>query len=212
MRETWVWSLGQEDPLEKGMATHSSILAWRIPWTEEPGRLQRGSKESDTTERLTLSLSFCQCRRQEFDYWPGKIPHVVEQVSPSATTIEPVLYSPGATTTELLLLLRHFSCVPRPCDSPDKNTGVGCHFLLRCMKVKSERAPTSKARAPQQEKLQQWDAHTSQPESSPCSAQPEKAHAEQWRPCRVINKLLLKRKNNNVLFHYNLGSRRQTGL
>ena len=36
----WVQSLGQEDPLEEGMATHSSILAWRIPWTEEPGRLQ----------------------------------------------------------------------------------------------------------------------------------------------------------------------------
>ena len=40
MRETWVRSLGQEDPLEEGMATHSSILAWRIPWTEDPGRLQ----------------------------------------------------------------------------------------------------------------------------------------------------------------------------
>ena len=40
MRETRVQSLGQEDPLEKEMATHSSILAWRIPWTEEPGRLQ----------------------------------------------------------------------------------------------------------------------------------------------------------------------------
>ena len=40
MLETWVQSLGQEDPLEKGMATNSSILAWRIPWTEEPGRLQ----------------------------------------------------------------------------------------------------------------------------------------------------------------------------
>ena len=40
MQETWVRSLGQEDPLEKGMATHSSILAWRIPWTEELGRLQ----------------------------------------------------------------------------------------------------------------------------------------------------------------------------
>ena len=38
--ETLVQPLGQEDPLEKGMATHSSILAWRIPWTEEPGRLQ----------------------------------------------------------------------------------------------------------------------------------------------------------------------------
>ena len=40
MKETWVWSLGQEDPLEKEMATHSSILAWKIPWTEEPGGLQ----------------------------------------------------------------------------------------------------------------------------------------------------------------------------
>ena len=40
MRETWAQSLGREDPLEKGMATHSSILAWRIPWTEEPEELQ----------------------------------------------------------------------------------------------------------------------------------------------------------------------------
>ena len=39
MQETWVGSLGGEDPLEKGMATHSSVLAWRIPWTEEPGGL-----------------------------------------------------------------------------------------------------------------------------------------------------------------------------
>ena len=54
MQETWVQSLGWGDPLEKEMATHSSILAWRIPWTEEPGRLQSmGSQESDTTERLT---------------------------------------------------------------------------------------------------------------------------------------------------------------
>ena len=40
MQETWVWSLGQEDPLEKEMATHTSTLAWKIPWTEKPGRLQ----------------------------------------------------------------------------------------------------------------------------------------------------------------------------
>ena len=50
VRETWVRSLGQEDPLEKEMATHSSIRVWRIPWTEEPGGLQcMGSEESDTT-------------------------------------------------------------------------------------------------------------------------------------------------------------------
>ena len=51
MQETLVQSLGQEDPLEKGMATHSSILTWRIPWTEEPGGLQSmGPKDSDTTD------------------------------------------------------------------------------------------------------------------------------------------------------------------
>ena len=52
-------SLGREDPLEKEVAAHSSVLAWRLPWTEEPGALQSmGHKESDTTEQLTLSLSF----------------------------------------------------------------------------------------------------------------------------------------------------------
>ena len=51
MQETWVQSLGWEDSLEKEMATHSSILAWRIPWTEESGGLQSmGHKESDTTD------------------------------------------------------------------------------------------------------------------------------------------------------------------
>ena len=51
MQESWVRSLDQEDLLEKGMATHSSILLWRIPWTEEPGGLQfMGFQESDMTE------------------------------------------------------------------------------------------------------------------------------------------------------------------
>ena len=54
-QETWVWSLGQEDPLEKGMAAHSSMLAWEIPWTEEPGGVQfHGVTESDTTEQLSF--------------------------------------------------------------------------------------------------------------------------------------------------------------
>jgi len=54
MWETWVQSLGWEHPREKEMATHSSILAWRIPWTEEPGGLQ--SMGSDTTEQLKFSF------------------------------------------------------------------------------------------------------------------------------------------------------------
>ena len=50
-QETQVQSLGREDPLEKGMATHCSLLAWRAPWTEEPGRLQSTGSQSQT--RLT---------------------------------------------------------------------------------------------------------------------------------------------------------------
>ena len=51
VQETWVQSLGWEDPLEKGMETHSSVPAWRIPWTEKPGELQA---ELEMTERITL--------------------------------------------------------------------------------------------------------------------------------------------------------------
>ena len=59
MQETRVQSLGREDPLEKEMATHSSILAWKIPRTEEPGRLQSaGLQESDMTERLHFHFHF----------------------------------------------------------------------------------------------------------------------------------------------------------
>ena len=55
MQEMGVRSLGQEDPLEEGLATHVSFLAWRVPWTEEPGGYSPwGLKESDTTERLLL--------------------------------------------------------------------------------------------------------------------------------------------------------------
>ena len=56
VQETWVQSLGGEDPLEKEMATHSSTLAWKIPWTEEPGR-PWGRKESEMTERLHFLLN-----------------------------------------------------------------------------------------------------------------------------------------------------------
>ena len=63
MWETWVQSLSQEDLLEKEMVTHSSILAWKIPWTEKPGRLQSlGSQRvKDTTERLHFQKHFGMC-------------------------------------------------------------------------------------------------------------------------------------------------------
>ena len=57
LQETQVQSLNREDTLEKEIATHSSILAWKIPWTEEAGRLQSmGHKEAGTTEQLTQGL------------------------------------------------------------------------------------------------------------------------------------------------------------
>ena len=57
LQEKWALSLGWEDPIEKGMATHSGIPTWRIPLTEEPDWLQStGHKESDTTEGLTLFI------------------------------------------------------------------------------------------------------------------------------------------------------------
>ena len=64
--ETYVQFLGQEDPLEKGMATHSSLLAWRIPWTEEPGGLW-----SIGSQRVGLNLA----QTQEFAYLEGKCWH-----------------------------------------------------------------------------------------------------------------------------------------
>ena len=60
MQETWVRSLGREDPLEEGTSTHSSVTAYRFPWREESGGLLHGVTELDMTAQLTFSLSvFC---------------------------------------------------------------------------------------------------------------------------------------------------------
>ena len=63
-QETWVRSLGREDPLEKGMANHSSILAWRIPQRSLAGHSPWGCRELDTTEQLTLSLSSAKKKKK----------------------------------------------------------------------------------------------------------------------------------------------------
>ena len=94
-QETWVQSLGWEDPLEEKMATHSSILAWRIPWTEEPDWLQSiGSQSQSRLSDLAHAFLICgssfwpwgpwlqlrwqrillQCRRPRFNLWVRKIP------------------------------------------------------------------------------------------------------------------------------------------
>ena len=84
MQETWVWSLGWEDPLEEGMAIHSSFLAWRIPWTEEPGGLQsRGSHSwtwlkwlsssmKVTTNHINISWSHTKCITNVTSFWVSK--------------------------------------------------------------------------------------------------------------------------------------------
>ena len=64
MRKTWVQSLGGEDPLEKKMATHSSVLAWRIPWTDDPGGLQSmGSQRvgHDWVTNIYMCVCVCVC-------------------------------------------------------------------------------------------------------------------------------------------------------
>ena len=82
MLDTWVQFLGRKDPLEKEMATHSSIVAWRIPWTEELGKIQSiGQQESDMTQRyrsflLFVPNSFGASFRQNFffflkTFWEG---------------------------------------------------------------------------------------------------------------------------------------------
>ena len=85
MPETQIWSLGREDPLEKRMATHSSILAWRIPWTEEPGGLSRPWRRCSSHQRTILphlgdfpdaangEEPACQCGSHKFDPWVWKI-------------------------------------------------------------------------------------------------------------------------------------------
>jgi len=101
MWETQVPSLGREDPLEKGMATHSRVLAWRIPWTEEPDGLQ--SMGSQSQMQLTLSLSWL---------------YMLRLVSRSCPTLcDPKDWSPPGSSVHG--------------DSPGKNTRVGCHALLQ---------------------------------------------------------------------------------
>ena len=83
MRESWLWSLGWEDPLEEGMAAHSSILAWRIPWPEEPGGLQSMGSQSVrqdwVTKQSTAQIHFrnyktikSRCTGRQVDNTGGK--------------------------------------------------------------------------------------------------------------------------------------------
>ena len=93
MKETQVNSLGQEDPLEKGMATHSSVLAWRIPQKEEPGRLQPMGSQRDTTEQQTLGFPRDSDSKGSAHNAgdPGLIPKLGEFLKNGKTTLSSIL-------------------------------------------------------------------------------------------------------------------------
>ena len=76
-QETWIRSLGWEDPLEEAMATHSSILAWEIPWTEEPGGVGWGGSEGKESTYDALDLGLVQSEQLPTPaFWPGEF-HVL---------------------------------------------------------------------------------------------------------------------------------------
>ena len=121
-QETQVQSLGWEDPLEKGMATLSGILAWRIPWTEEPGGLQSmGSQESDANERAAglrvsgLPWSSARAREWRVALWaqPAARPWFRPWFRPSCTLLPPRPFLPVV----LSLCAPHISLLLEPVTS-----------------------------------------------------------------------------------------------
>ena len=105
MPEIWVRSLDWDDPLEKEMATHSSILAWRFPWTEEPSGLQSvGCKESNTTERQTLSfLLFYEKETERLKGKANKRQHTrIKEDSGNNTNAEQAVLPTGKSRIEKL--------------------------------------------------------------------------------------------------------------
>ena len=112
MQETWVWSLGWEYPLKKGMATHSSILAWRIPWTEEPGGLQsmgwQRVRHNWTIHSHTHTHTHTRIFRVGFPWWlSGKDP---PSNSGDGSLIPGSGRSPGGGNGNLL----QYSCLGNP--------------------------------------------------------------------------------------------------
>ena len=124
VRETWVQSLGWEDPLEKGKATHSSILALKIPWTSP-----WGPKELDTTEQLSFSLSLSRpdCSGGlAFLWWEFLCGNLNLQwlLLVQFSSVAQSCLTLCDPTDKLARLLS-------PWDFPGNTTGVGCHFLLQ---------------------------------------------------------------------------------
>ena len=119
IQKTWNQSL--DNPPEKGMATHSSVLVWRIPWTEEPGGLHSmESKESDTPKRLTFTLWLSQTSLPVYlpswgwgDLWKSGLPLLSDRTFPSpAHVLQPAYWDPIRFLVSLLL--PSFTLIPFP--------------------------------------------------------------------------------------------------
>ena len=108
----WVWSMGWKDPLKEEMAAHSSILAWKIPWTEEPGRPQSSGSQCQAW------LSTHMCTWLSMPRWPPLAPKSVKWKSLSRVWLcDPMDCNPPVSSVHG--------------DSPGKNTELGCHALLQ---------------------------------------------------------------------------------
>ena len=111
MQETWVQSLGQEDPLEKEMASHSSILAWRIPWTKEPGGLQSiGSHRvrHDLAQHQYSILCVCVCIYHIFFIHSSQI-NSVGLTDSTIYNIGKLLYIKQVNNNDLLYSIRNYT-------------------------------------------------------------------------------------------------------
>ena len=119
MQEMWVWYLGQKDPLEEEMATHSSILAWEIPWREKPCGLQ--------------SIIFQRVRH----HWAWAHTHtqMPKGISPNENMITYLIYELCMCSQSCPTFCNPVDYSPPdllcPWNFPGKSTGVGCHFLLQ---------------------------------------------------------------------------------
>ena len=108
-KEMWVWSLGQEDLLKEGMATQFSILAWRIPWTEEPGRVAQNQTQLKQFRMHALQLLFT-------NQW------VYTVIPDSWLDLKMKSWNLWLCLSIYVCVLSHVGLC---------NTGVGCHFLLQ---------------------------------------------------------------------------------
>ena len=183
MWETQVWSLSWEDPLEKEMATHSSILAWRIPWTEEPGRPQStGSQRVGhdwTTSLHFIYIYICIYTHihillllflwrtltdtaiiQDKNSNPGFPGGSVVNNPPANAGTRGSLPGPGRSHTPC----SNEACAPRLLS-----------LSSRARQLQLPKPSCPGARVLQQEKTQPWEAHMLQLESGPCSPQIEKS-------------------------------------